>query len=157
MWVPYLSTNGYRWPFVAICSCVLCARNTKLGSHPAKKVYMTEEMSKNRRQLLTQMERLIGNECYNASIQNYGPGGVRESSGRGFRYPVTIRSENGDQKKYKDIQIPSSVPTNEILSGHYKFGSNQLDIMVGLNKILQLLEKHHNLSINRQSPEKETE
>lgn len=28
--------------------------------------------------LLIKMEQIIGNECYNGNIQNYGPGGVWE-------------------------------------------------------------------------------
>ena len=30
------------------------------------------------KELLIKMESIIGNECYNQSIQNYGPGGIWE-------------------------------------------------------------------------------
>lgn len=41
------------------------------------------------RDLLTRMEAIIGSECYNSNIQNYGAWGVWEGEGRSFRYPVT--------------------------------------------------------------------
>jgi hypothetical protein len=36
-----------------------------------------------------------------------------------------------------------------IRSRYYAFGSNQLDVMSGLGKILQYLEKHHGLILPR--------
>jgi len=38
-------------------------------------------MNKRRKQLMIELERIIGNEVYNAKIQNWGPGGVFEGEG----------------------------------------------------------------------------
>ena len=99
------------------------------------------------------MESILGNECYNASIQNYGPGGVRESDGRGFRYPLTVRETDGSKTKIRDISIPQTVTNDTLLSGYYAFGANQLDVMAGLERILKHLEQHHGLVIGAQSKE----
>ena len=42
---------------------------------------MVDKLPKARRKALIQLESILGNECYNASIQNYGPGGIREADG----------------------------------------------------------------------------
>jgi hypothetical protein len=106
---------------------------------------MTENMSKARRRVLVQLESILGNECYNANIQNYGPGGVREAVGRAFRYPVTLRLNDGTTTKVRQNMIPPDVPDDMVRSGYYAFGANQLDVMEGLEKILKFLEKHHGL------------
>ncbi len=46
--------------------------------------------SKQRMRLLLELENIIGNECYNANIQNWGPNGVFEGDGREFRYPMRL-------------------------------------------------------------------
>jgi hypothetical protein len=99
------------------------------------------------------MESMLGNECYNANIQNYGPGGIREADGRSFRYPLTIRAADGSTTKVRDVSIPASVPNNVLLSGYYAFGANQLDVMAGLNRILEHLERHYGLVIAQTPPE----
>jgi len=50
-------------------------------------------ISEDRKRLLLVLEDVIGNECYNAKIQNWGPHGVFEGEGREFRYPVTFIEE----------------------------------------------------------------
>lgn len=114
---------------------------------------MSKPLSKNRRKLLVQMEGIIGGECYNSNIQNYGPGGVRESAGRGFRYPVMLRASDGSKTKIRDTTIPQSATDEMVRSGYYAFGANQLDVMAGLERILQFLEKHHGLIVEHQSGE----
>jgi hypothetical protein len=109
---------------------------------------MTDSISNARRKLLVRMESMLGNECYNASMQNYGPGGVREADGRSFRYPLTFRAKDGTKTKIREISIPASVPTDTLLSGYYAFGANQLDVMASLNRILDHLESHYGLVIN---------
>ncbi len=99
------------------------------------------------------MESILGNECYNANIQNYGPGGVREADGRAFRYPLTIRDGDGSTTKIRETAIPPTISSETLLSGYYAFGANQLDVMTGLNRILQYLEKHHGLVIGDQPGE----
>lgn len=116
-----------------------------------KSTYATMDtpLSDIRRELLVKLESIIGNSCYNANIQNYGPGGVRVSDGRAFRYPLSVRSPNGEVAKVKSHSVPGSVPSSDLLSGYYAFGANQLDIMTGLDDILQYLERHHGLIIKK--------
>jgi hypothetical protein len=104
---------------------------------------MPKPMSKARRELLIAMESILGNECYNASIQNYGPGGVREADGRSFRYPIMLRAADGTKTKVREQRIPSTASTEMVRSGYYQFGANQLDVMAGLERILEYLEKQH--------------
>ena len=108
-------------------------------------------MSKDRRKLLVRLESIIGNECYNGSIQNYGPGGVREGDGRAFRYPLTVRTDRNEETKIRDVSIPPSVPSEALLSGYYSFGANQLDIMTALNKIIDHLERQYGLIVSKTS------
>jgi hypothetical protein len=108
---------------------------------------MSKHLSKARRNLLVRMESLLGNECYNGSIQNYGPSGAREADGRSFRYPVMLRDSEGNKTKVRDPFIPSAATDEMVRSGYYVFGANQLDVMAGMEKILQYLEKNHGLVI----------
>lgn len=108
---------------------------------------MTEKMSKSRRALLVQLEGILGRECYNANIQNYGPGGSREAEGRSYRYPLTVRAPDGERQKIRSSTIPDSVSDEAVRSGYYAFGANQLDIMSGIARILSFLEKEHDLEI----------
>lgn len=108
---------------------------------------MADTLSKSRRALLVQLETILGNQCYNANIQNYGPGGMREAEGRAFRYPLTVRGPDGKTQKIRSHAVPASVSDEALRSGYYAFGANQLDVMSGLERILQFLEKEHALTI----------
>lgn len=110
---------------------------------------MTEQLSKTRRQLLVQLEKILGIECYNGSIQNYGPGGVREAEGRAFRYPLTLRASDGKITKVRHA-IPPDASDEMVRSGYYAFGANQLDFMEGLEKVLQFLEESYGLVVDEQ-------
>ena len=110
---------------------------------------MPPSLSKERRQLLIQLESILGNECYNGHIQNYGPGGVRSADGRSFRYPITFRAE-GEKVKVSATTVPQTISSEVLHSGYYAFGANQLDVMNGLERILHYLEKHHGLIIEAQ-------
>lgn len=112
---------------------------------------MIVPISKSRRQLLVQLESIVGNECYNGNIQNYGPGGIRKSDGRSFRYPITFREANAAKVKISTKAIPHTVSSEMLHSGYYAFGANQLDVMIGLERILQYLEKHYGLVIEAQN------
>jgi len=114
---------------------------------------MSKKLPKERRALLVRMESILGNECYNANIQNYGPGGAREADGRSFRYPVMLRDAEGSKTKVRDLLIPASATDDMVRSGYYAFGANQLDVMAGMEKILQYLEKHHGLVVGNSSSE----
>lgn len=114
---------------------------------------MPKRLTKNRRQLLVQLESIFGSECYNGNIQNYGPGGVREATGRSFRYPVMLRAADGSKVKVRSTCIPPTATDEMVRSAYYAFGANQLDVMSALEKILQHLEKNHGLVVNRQKGE----
>jgi hypothetical protein len=60
-----------------------------------------KRISKTRMKVLLQLENIIGNECYNANIQNWGPNGVFEGEGREFRYPITFIDSRGNKVKTK--------------------------------------------------------
>jgi hypothetical protein len=100
------------------------------------------DMNKKRIALLMELERIVGKQCYNGNIQNYGPGGMFEGEGRSFRYPLTV-IEDGKNAKVYDRELPANV----VMTGHYAFGANQLHIVRALDKILEHLEQNHQLKI----------
>jgi hypothetical protein len=112
---------------------------------------MLKQLSSHRRELIAKLESFIGNECYNSRMRNYGPGGVRKSDGRAFRYPISFRLQDGTKKKVKDYFIPKGISANSLRTGHYSFGANQLDIVAALERVLTYLEKHHGLIVEAQS------
>ncbi|SMX37506.1 hypothetical protein [Maliponia aquimaris] len=105
----------------------------------------TKKMTAKRAALLAELEYLIGSECYNGSIQNWGPNGTQYSSGREFRYPLTVVDEGGDKTKYR--YKADSSDAIQLSSGHYAFGANRLHVVEGLNKVLDYLESNHGLKL----------
>jgi hypothetical protein len=103
------------------------------------------KISKKRANLLLELESLVGSECYNANIQNWGPNGVFEGEGRDFRYPITFIDNLGMTTKKRSKEI--SLPPSTAISGYYAFGANELHIMRGLNKALSFLEERYGLKL----------
>jgi hypothetical protein len=103
------------------------------------------KLTKARKALIAHLESIIGNECYNANIQNWGPGGTFEGEGREFRYPVTFRDADGN--KIKRHHADAALADALFFGGYYAFGANELHIMRGLNRILEYLEQQHGLEI----------
>lgn len=101
-------------------------------------------MSIRRKRLLLALERLVGNECYNPHTQNRR-GDAVSSEGREIRYPITFIDKAGNEEKMKYTN--SSISSRIILTGHYKFGANQLHIMRALNEVLKHLEKNYELKL----------
>ncbi|WP_143201378.1 hypothetical protein [Bradyrhizobium sp. NAS96.2] len=101
-------------------------------------------MNKKRLGLLRKLESIIGNECYNGSTQNWGPGGRFEGEGREFRYPLTVLGEDGSKIKVKSDR-PLSLDV--AMTGYYAFGANQLHIMRALEQVLSYLEANNQLKI----------
>ena len=94
--------------------------------------------------ILIDIENIIGSECYNGNIQNYGSWGELESEGRSFRYPVKFYDgENG----YKRKTVPRDIPAEQLISGYYPFGANELNIYRALHKVLKYLEAEHGLKL----------
>ena len=98
------------------------------------------------RDILVRMEAIIGSECYNANIQNYSAWGVWEGEGRSFRYPVTY-IRNGQEEKRK-ARVDDLEP-EALITGHYKFGANELSIHRALVRIVDMLEADYGLKIPR--------
>lgn len=96
------------------------------------------------RDLLIKMEEIVGNECYNGKIQNYGPGGVWEGEGRSFRYPVKVRSGDDVQKHWS---VPAEIAPEALISGWYQFGSNELSIFRALMKIIEMIESDYGVRL----------
>ena len=99
--------------------------------------------SKKRAKLLAELERIVGSNCYNGSIQNYGPGGFYEGSGRDFRYPLTVIDEDGEKRKR--YGSADDVSPQVLSSGYYAFGANRLHIIQALNEVLAHLEDKYGL------------
>ncbi len=96
------------------------------------------------RDLLVRMEAIIGSECYNANIQNYSAWGVWEGEGRAFRYPVTyIRDGQEEKRKTRTDDLQPET----LITGHYKFGANELSIHRALVRIVDMLKADYGLQI----------
>lgn len=66
--------------------------------------------------ILIDIENIIGSECYNGNIQNYGSWGELESEGRSFRYPVKFYD---GENEYKRRTVPRDIPAEQLISGYY--------------------------------------
>lgn len=104
-------------------------------------------MNEKRKRLLIQLEEIVGNEFYNANIQNWGPGGVFEGEGRALRYPLVLRDREG--KTIKTKHVDAALPAETIITGSYKLGANELSIMKALDRIVGYLERNYGLELAR--------
>lgn len=94
--------------------------------------------------ILINIENIIGNECYNGNIQNYRSWGELESEGRSFRYPVKFFD---GENEYKRRTVPKDIPAEQLITGYYPFGANELNIYRALHKVLKYLEAEHGLKL----------
>ena len=101
---------------------------------------MDEKLKK---KILSEMESIIGNRCYNGNIQNWGPGGEWLEEGREFRYPITFLGK--DLKKDKCWHSDPLMTIQRMRTGYYAFGANRLYIIQALEKILEHLESNYQL------------
>lgn len=92
------------------------------------------------RELSVRMEAIIGQECYNGNIQNYSSWGEWDGEGRSFRYPVTFFRKGGEEKRKSTT---ADLEHDELITGHYKFGANELSIYRALMKIVDMLETEY--------------
>ena len=99
---------------------------------------MDEKLKK---KILSEMEAIIGNRCYNGNIQNWGAGGEWLGDGREFRYPITFLEK--DLKKEKSWRSDPAMPIQKMRTGYYAFGANRLYIIQALEKILENLEEKY--------------
>lgn len=98
------------------------------------------------KRLLIEMERLVGGRCYNPSTRNYGPGGIWESEGRSFRYPLTTIPT--DDSKSKHWTVPPDLTESELITGYYQVGRNELAIMRSLVDIVRLIEREYGVDLS---------
>lgn len=101
------------------------------------------------RELLTRMEKIVGNSCYNGNIQNYAGRGVLGSEGRVFRYPVTFTQPDDSTLKRWDRQ--DDIAAEVLINGHYKVGANELSIYRALVKIIDMLETEYGFKLPKAS------
>ncbi|MEH3038555.1 MAG: hypothetical protein PGN21_00585 [Sphingomonas paucimobilis] len=96
------------------------------------------------RDILVRMEAIIGSECYNANIQNYSAWGVWEGEGRSFRYPVTYLRDGKEEKRKARVD---DLQPEALITGHYKFGANELSIHRALIRIIDMLQADYGLTL----------
>ena len=96
------------------------------------------------RELLVRMEEILGSECYNANIQNYSAWGVWEGEGRSFRYPVTYLRGGSEEKRRSS---GDDLTPEELLTGHYRFGANQVGVMRALMRMIEMLRDEYGLAL----------
>ena len=101
------------------------------------------QLSKKKRELITEIERIIGGSCYNGNIQNFGPGGSYEGSGRWIYYPITFEKKDGSRLKRPRPKELAEVDDDEYLTGHYVFGANKLAINKAIRDVLDHLEREY--------------
>ncbi|AZT83661.1 hypothetical protein EHN06_08980 [Marinobacter sp. NP-4(2019)] len=94
--------------------------------------------------LLIELEQIVGNECYNGNIQNYGSWGELESEGRQFRYPVKFYSGSEERKRRT---VSPDIPSEELITGYYAFGANELNIYRALFKVVSHLREKYDLKV----------
>jgi len=108
---------------------------------------MDTDKQKKRQQLLLELEDIIGNECYNGNIQNWGPNGTFLGEGRSFRYPITFNASDGSKVKKRSIDL--SLPANVSKTGYYAFGANKLNIIRALDGVIEHLENEYGLELEK--------
>lgn len=92
------------------------------------------------RELLVRMEGIIGAECYNGNIQNYSSWGEWDGEGRSFRYPVTFIRNGAEEKRRSRT---ADLAHEELVTGYYKFGANELSVYRALVRIIDMLEAEY--------------
>lgn len=108
---------------------------------------LTKPLTDERRELLRRLEFIIGNSFYNPSIRNHGPGGGRLPDGRSYRYPLTLLNADGEKEKVTH-SITSETSDESMRTGYYAVGANQLQVMAGLERVLDYLEEHAGLKLS---------
>lgn len=111
-----------------------------------------KKISKKRLALLREMVSICST-VYNDYIQNYGPGGEYEGSGRQFDYPtrgpaIPDVPDKLQKKGPKAISAWREEQRDAQQIAHYfAFGANQMPIYLHMNTILTILEEKYGLQI----------
>jgi hypothetical protein len=99
------------------------------------------------KRLLIEMEHMVGDRFYNPYTQNYGPGGVWEGEGRSYRYPLTTILNDEQKRKHRGT-VHADVPDEELITGYYKVGTNELSIVRAMIDIVRLIECEYGVDLS---------
>ena len=104
--------------------------------------YFRMKISKKTIELICELERLVGKQCYNPQSYN----GYTGEEGCIMRYPVYYCNKDGDDCKTK--LLVKDITKNCIGSIHYKFGANHLYIGDAIVDMLNYIEDKYNIDFN---------
>ena len=93
-------------------------------------------------ELICELERLVGKQCYNPQSYN----GYTGEEGCIMRYPVYYCNKDGEDCKTKILV--KDITKNCIGSIHYKFGANHLYIGDAIVDMLNYIEDKYNIDFN---------
>ncbi|EPT9252272.1 hypothetical protein ACVTNV_000589 [Vibrio alginolyticus] len=96
------------------------------------------------KQLLIELEDIIGNECFGGRIIEFCNWGELNSVGSQERQIIEFHSEN---YPYQKDAIPEEIPFEDLITGHYNIDDKQLNIVRGLYKVLMHLEANYGLRL----------
>lgn len=108
------------------------------------------KLTKKTIELVCELEKIIGNQCYNPNSLN----GYTWEEGCEFRYPVNYVNKEGNEIKSRGLV--HEVNKDGINSMHYKFGSNELFIGNAIVKALELIEDKYGIDFNELVKAKKT-
>lgn len=100
------------------------------------------KLTKKSIELICELEKIIGNECYNPNSLN----GWTLEEGCSFRYPVTYNDK--DDEEHKTRYIVQGIDKDLVHTMRYKFGSNNLFIGNAIIKVLERLEEKYGIDFN---------
>ena len=100
------------------------------------------EIDNNIAELISELEYIIGNQCYNPKSYN----GYTGEEGAEFRYPVNVYRDNNLSKSWSRVK---ELTPKEVDTMRYHFGANHLYIGQGLTKVLEYLEKRYDIDFNQ--------
>ena len=104
--------------------------------------YFRMKISKKTIELICELERLVGKQCYNPQSYN----GYTGEEGCIMRYPVYYCNKDGEDCKTKILV--KDITKNCIGSIHYKFGANHLYIGDAIVDMINYIENKYNIDFN---------
>ena len=104
--------------------------------------YFRMKISKKTIELICELERLVGKQCYNPQSYN----GYTGEEGCIMRYPVYYCNKDGEDCKTKILV--KDITKNCIGSIHYKFGANHLYIGDAIVDMINYIEDKYNIDFN---------
>lgn len=99
-------------------------------------------MNKNRKRILQKLEAIVGSYASRKDAATTKKNSARDLPK--YRYPIMFTGGRGEAKTKS---ISYEIDEEQILEGHYKFGTTNLFIMLALNEVLDYLEDNCDLEI----------